>query len=79
MVLCERKSILETSIINIFEFIVAFLYLNQSGDLIYEDTFCAFTLLNLILKLPTNLKLNLFFFFFFSANRCHYIPLRMVS
>ena len=38
---------------------MAFLYLSQSGDLIYDEPFGAFTLSHLIFKLTANQKLNL--------------------
>ena len=42
----------------VFGFIVAFLYLNQSVDLIYDEPFGSFTLSHLIFNLLTKLNLN---------------------
>ena len=48
------KSILKTSIINIFEFIAAFLHFNQSGDLIFDCPFSSFTVVDLTVNLLTD-------------------------
>ena len=47
----QRKNILATSIINIFEFIAAFLHFNKSSDLRYYDPLGSFIVVHLIITL----------------------------
>ena len=47
----QRKNVLATSIINIFEFIAAFLHFNKSGDLRYYDPLGSFIVVHLIITL----------------------------
>ena len=47
----QRKNILATSIINIFEFTAAFLHFNKSSDLRYYDPLGSFIVVHLIITL----------------------------
>ena len=61
ILLRKCKVIPKTSIINIFWFIITFLYLNRSGDLIYDKPFGSFAFSNLIsnlLNLVPEIKKN---------------------
>ena len=69
----------ETSTINVFGFILPFFFLNHVCDSIYDENFDSFTLSHLIVKLVTNLNLNMLLSICLSMPMCSFMNNLMIK